>query len=191
MGRETTCLVEWGGLSARAKVHLDSQSLKVGPPFRLDYPLKTVLGAEEDGTWVRVQLNAGPLALELGEGKAWIKGLLHPPSLLDKWGLSSGQAWQCLGAWPGDLTPLLPAQPGVGSPVPLVLLTTPTELPLLIQAAKALDPGGNLWVVIPRGDRKLPESLVFQAASGTGLRPTKVAAVSDRWTSHRFTRSKG
>lgn len=192
MGREAVCPVHWEGRAARAKVHLDSQTLQVGPPFRLAIPLVSVRGAEAEGDWVRVRLAEGELRWEVGpSAKTWLKGLLHPPSLLDKWGLTNGQAWQCHGIWPPDLAALLPIRPGAGMPLPLVLLATPEDLPLLIEVGRSLGAGNSLWALAPKRDPALGERLVFQAAQDAGLRPTKVASVSDRWTSHRFTRPKG
>ena len=181
MGREAKPAVSDGGTRAEARVHLDSQMLSVGPPFRLTLKLAevTACAAGDDGLTLAAGRTRLKLALGAKEAAAWAKAILNPPSLAAKLGLKAGIAAATLGPMPAEMQAAKGAE--------LIFAAVPEGLaPERLDAlAKALAPGAAAWLVYRKGGTINGDALIH-AARAAGLKDTKVARISESHAGLRF-----
>ena len=199
MGREAKLTVSDGGARAEARVHLDSQMLSVGPPFRLKLMLDEVTAATAGDEGLTLAAGRTRLTLALGakEAAAWAKAILNPPSLADKLGLKAGVAAATLGPMPQEIGEVLEgraaraltgaAAKGAG----LVFAAVPEGIaPEKLNAlAKALQPGAAAWLIYRKGGTINGDALIH-AARAAGLKDTKVARISESHAGLRFIAAK-
>ena len=200
MGREARLTVSDGGARAEARVHLDSQMLSIGPPFRLKLMLDEVTAATAGDEGLTLAAGRTRLTLALGakEAAAWAKAILNPPSLADKLGLKAGVAAATLGPMPEEIGTALEgrkaraltgaaAAKGAG----LVFAAVPEGIaPEKLNAlAKALQPGAAAWLIYRKGGTINGDALIH-AARAAGLKDTKVARISESHAGLRFIAAK-
>ena len=195
MGREARTEVRSGALSGEARVHLDSETLAIGPPFRVKLPLGG-LGAEAGSSGLTVTGGGGTfrIAMSAREAAAWTKAILNPPSLADKLGLKPGVTTTLIGALPGEVAALVPdgarhkAVPkALGEMLAFMAVASLDAKPLAALAA-ALPPKGAAWLIYEKGVLK-GDALIF-AARAAGLKGTKVARISETHAGLRFIASR-
>lgn len=191
MGRETKTEVRSAKLKGEARVHLDSEMLTIGPPFRMKLTLSG-LGASsgKDGLTLAQGTERILIAMSEKEAATWLKSILDPPSLADKLGVKAGLAMTLVGALPDEI---VAASKGAA-----VLKTLPTkldaaltitairslDLKLLAALVAALPAKGAVWLVYEKGVLK-GDALIF-AARDAGLKDTKVAKISETHAALRF-----
>lgn len=194
MGREAKLTVSDGRTRAEARVHLDSELLTIGPPFRLKLKLAELAGCEAgpDGLAVAGLEARLTLALPAKEAAAWAKAMLNPPSLATKLGLKPGVTVAALGALPSELESelkaLKPAAAKLGAAISASL--TFAALPggvseaQLGKLAQSLPPKSAVWLVYRKGETN--GDALIHAARAAGLKDTKVARISETHTGLRF-----
>lgn len=200
MGREVTCLCQWGTESAECKVLLETQDLIVRQtsrgPLRHQVPLTSLAEVKvQDG---QLQFKAGPdlVKLDLGKSTAqsWAKKLVTPPpSLASKLGISNGTKLLLLGTTESDeLEIALSQAETASSKTPNMILInadSQSALERALQRATAFTPQPPIWIVYPKGSKSnLPESVVRSTLRSQGFIDVKVASVSSTQTALRFIR---
>lgn len=191
MGRETKTVVRSGSLSGEARVHLDSDALGIGPPFRIRMSVHG-LGATADAAGLTVTRGRETfqIAMSEKEAAAWAKAILHPPSLADKLGAKPGIAIALVGALPGEITAVTKGAKVYRSPPKTldaalaIMAVALLETKPLAAVATALPPAGAVWLVHEKGVLK-GDALIL-AAREAGLKDTKVAKISETHTGLRF-----
>jgi len=193
MGRESKTHVDDGATRAEARLHLDSEMLTVGPPFRLKLRLDQIgqCAAGADGLAIRAGATALRIALSAKEAAAWAKAIANPPSLATKLGIKPGLRVAFIGTMPAEIAAIV-AQPLALARLPkavdagLVLATVPVPVAKtdLGRLRDALGKGAAAWLVyekgVTNGDR------LIMAARAAGLKDTKVAKISERHAALRF-----
>lgn len=195
MGREAKLRVDDGRRKADARVHLDSEVLTIGPPFRLKIALTEVaaVAVAEDGLHLASGSAALTLKLSAKEAAAWAKAILNPPSLATKLGLKADMRIAVLGKLPAEIDAALSAHKPVtarrGAPIDaaLVFAAMPAGVPLtgLASFAAALPAKSAVWLIYEKGAAMTGDALIY-AARAAGLKDTKVAKISETHTGLRF-----
>ncbi|BCW90822.1 hypothetical protein sos41_39970 [Alphaproteobacteria bacterium SO-S41] len=195
MGREAKLRVADGSQKAEARVHLDSEMLTIGPPFRLKIALTEVaaVAVAEDGLHLASSDAALTLKLSAKEAAAWAKAILNPPSLATKLGLKEGMRIAVLGKLPREvdaaLAPHKPIKAKRGAPMDAVLtfVAVPAGVPVkeLASLAAALPAKSAVWLIYEKGAAMTGDALIY-AARAAGLKDTKVAKISETHTGLRF-----
>lgn len=194
MGREARLRVDDGATAAEARVHLDSELLTIGPPFRLKLGLGdiTACTASAAGLQVRAGTTTLTLAMSEKEAGAWAKGIANPPTLATKLGLKPGLTVATLGALPVEidaaLTAFKPKRVKLGQiDALLTFAAVPDGVPVakLAALAKALPAKAAVWLVYEKGGAVNGDTLIY-AARDAGLKDTKVAKISATHTGLRF-----
>ncbi len=193
MGREARTEVRSAKLKGEARVHLDSEMLAIGPPFRLKLALGGLgASAGKDGLTLTNGAERILIAMSEKEAAVWTKSILNPPSLADKLGVKPGVTVALVGALPDEIV--------AASKGATVLKTLPRKLDALLTItavksletkplaalAAALPPKGAVWLVYEKGVLK-GDALIF-AARDAGLKDTKVARISETHAGLRFIR---
>ncbi|MFT3810547.1 MAG: hypothetical protein QM698_11570 [Micropepsaceae bacterium] len=191
MGRETKTDVRSDKISSEARVHLDSERLTIGPPFRRRLALAGLgARAEAGGLTVTHGEERFQIAMSEKEAAAWTKSILNPPSLTDKLGLKAGVTAVLIGALPGEVRAAARGAAAYRTPpakltaaLAIAAVTSLDAKPLAALAA-ALPPKGAVWLVYEKGVLK-GDALIF-AARDAGLKDTTVAKISETHTALRF-----
>ena len=195
MGREAKLSVSDGTTIADARVHLDSETLTVGPPFRVKLKLGEIsrCAAGDGGLEVAAGNTRLAIALTAKEAAAWAKAMLNPPSLATKLGLKAGMAVATLGEMPpeiaGALKAATPSAARLGAAIAaqLVIAAVPEGVPVakLAKLKSALAAKSAVWLIYRKGGAINGDELIF-AAREAGLKDTKVAKISETHTGLRF-----
>ncbi len=191
MGRETKTVVRSGSLSGEARVHLDSDALGIGPPFRIRMSVNG-LGAIADAAGLTVTRGRETfhIAMSERESAAWAKAILHPPSLADKLGAKPGIAIALVGALPSEIAAVTNGAkvyrslPKTLDAALAIMAVASLEAKPLAAIAAVLPPKGAVWLVYEKGILK-GDALIL-AAREAGLKDTKVAKISETHTGLRF-----
>lgn len=193
MGREAIAVCHWQGDIAEAKLHLDSQALRLRGEMRLDIPRAEIRDVVVSDAGVRVLTDGPELLMEFGEVEAgrWQKALLKkPPTLAEKLGVSAETPAFVLGNF--DDVPLFEALVGATVETPeaaVILLAVLMEEPdLLVASDLALEhPGKHIWMVHRKGKAAVVGDTMIRAhMRGLGFVDSKTSAVSDQLTTTRY-----
>lgn len=197
MGREARTTVDDGRAKAEARLHLDSEMLTVGLPFRLKLRLDSVAECAAEGNGLRIRTGDSSLSIALPakEAAAWVKAVLHPPSLATKLGLKAGMGVALLGSVPSEIATLVPnaeqfqRRPRrLGAALSFVAVVSSTDEDDLAALKAAMAPGAAVWLVyekgVTNGDR------LIAMARAAELKDTKVAKISERFAALRFIAAK-
>lgn len=187
MGSEFRCRVQHQGQAGEGTALLESTELMFRGDIRFRIPLASITKVETTGGRLLLTTAGGLTALELGEKAAlWAEKIRNPKSLLDKWGLRSGQRVGLVG-WseaelPGSVAgrglELVAGRSLKACDLILWNLTKAAELERLPRLRAALVPTGGIWCVYPKGNRAFGEEQVRRAARANSMVDVKVAAVS-------------
>lgn len=197
MGREARLEISDGRTRHEARVHLDSEQLTIGPPFRVKLSLGGLkeVSASPKGLAVTSSGARFMLAMSEKDAASWAKAMLNPPSLATKLGLKPGLAVATIGAMPREIAAALkPMKPVAATPkeaiaADLVFASVPDGVALtaLASLARAMKPGSAAWLIYAKGGAFNGDQLIY-AARDAGLKDTKVAKISESHTGLRFIR---
>lgn len=194
MGREAKLSVDDGTTRGEARVHLDSEMLTIGPPFRLKLKLDALKSATASPEGLAAAFKGASLSLAMSEKEAtaWAKSMLNPPSLETKLGLKPGTTVAMIGPMPTEidaaLKPFKPTALKLGAKIEasLVCAAVPEGIALKDLAKLSAKLGNaSAWLVYAKGGAFNGDDLIF-AARAAGLKDTKVSKVSDTHTALRF-----
>ena len=73
-----------------------------------------------------------------------------------------------------------------GTPLVLFRVTKPTALSKLSSMTKRIARDGAIWVIHPRGDASVADTVIFAAGKDAGLVATKVVRFSDTDTAEKL-----
>ncbi len=181
------------GTRVPVTLHLDSRALEVRGGVRRNIPRTEIAEAVADGTTLTVSTPGEHLVVDLGAPAApWAKALLTaPPTLAEKLGLGGGGLAFVVGDAPPEIVAALGGTTtDIASAVVVVAtVRTAIELDGLPGLLAALGLAVPVWVVHGKGRVAAPgEGPVRATMRAAGYRDTKVSAVSDEWSTTRYSR---
>jgi hypothetical protein len=188
MGLQATCEVRHGRQAATVQAHLDTATLELRGPLRLDIPFSSVKAAEARNGALRIEWTGGATTLALGpDAETWALKIRYPKGRIDKIGVKPQQRVAVVGLDAPDFLDELRARTGevtVGRPkketdVVVVQMTAKRDLPRLTSLRAAIRKDGMIWVVWPKGRKELREDDVRAYGKTAGLVDVKVMSFSD------------
>jgi hypothetical protein len=188
MGAEATCKAEYNGRVSDGTALLETDHLLFRGDYRVKVLFRDIVSLSADKGMLIVVTPDGELHLGIGAcASRWKQKIENPPSLLDKLGVKTGikvDAWtlrdsavlQQIGA----LTPT--------GKVDLLFIGAEDleELNCLARAVKRIQSNGGIWVVYPKGQKRIREVDVISAGRAAGLKDVKVASFSPTHTALKF-----
>jgi hypothetical protein len=197
MGRETIATVTYRGITAEAKVLLETTELILRGGHKERFPRDNLrdVAATPQG----LDLNAGgePLHVAMSEIEArrWAKAILTPPpSLASKLGIGPDKPALVLGAV--EDAALAESLAGatseaVGSATQIIAMIENTAA-LDAALARSRETRLPLWCVYPKGRSADPGDMAIRTAlRAAGMIDSKTCAVSERLTATRYGWPKG
>ena len=195
MGAEAKSTLRIGRQSFDGMALLESDELRFRGGTRLRIALRDVCGVSATNGTLRVEHANGVASFVLGDvAEAWAEKIRSPRTLSDKLGVTRGMQVAVLDvddqAVLDDLS-AKGAQLVMGSVpenVPMVLfrIVRPSQLVALASMTSRIARNGAIWVVHPRGDATVADTVIFAAARDAGLTYTKVVRFSDRDTAEKL-----
>jgi hypothetical protein len=195
MGAEAKTTLKIGRRSYEGTALLESDELRFRGDTRLRIALRDVSAVSvKDGT-LRIQHANGIASFLLGErAELWAEKIRSPRTLGDKLGVRRGMQVAVIGVSDAeilaDLTTkgaeLVMGQVPPDAPMVLFRVTRPTELAELSAMKARIARNGAIWVVHPRGDASVADTVVFAAARDAGLTYTKVVRFSEHDTAEKL-----
>ena len=189
MGLEAECAVVLHGRRMTVRVQLEAQELVLRGNSRTVIPFTQIRAATADGAWLRLELEGGEAAIELGEDQAahWADRIRNPRSRLDKLGAKTGQRVAVLDVEDASFAAELDrhgvktARARAGQELDLIFfgVSKRPALGRLAELRDAIRPEGAVWVTWPKGRPDLTEDHVRAEALRVGLVDVKVVAFSD------------
>jgi hypothetical protein len=186
MGQELQCRVDFGQQSSTGKALLESAEIVFRGAFRLKIPWPSITGLEVSSGKLIVQYPGGPAVFHLGKAaEKWAERIRNPPSRLDKLGVKPGTKVHLIGRHDADFRQELAARGAVFSKsMPdLLFLAVKTKDELVELAYLTTAP---VWIVYPKGIKKVTENDVIAAGRAAGFVEVKVCAFSTTHTALKF-----
>jgi hypothetical protein len=195
VGAEARTTLKIGRQSYDGTALLETDELRFRGDTRLRIALRDVSAVSaKDGT-LRVEHANGVASFVLGEvAESWAEKIRSPRTLADKLGVKRGMQVAVIDVEDRDVLDDLEAKGAqlvIGS-VPqdvmmvLVRIVRPSQLSTLGAMTSRIARNGAIWVVHPRGDASVADTVIFAAARDAGLTYTKVVRFSERDTAEKL-----
>ncbi len=196
MGAEAKTTLTIGQVTFAGTAHLESTEVRFRGETRLDIPLSDVKDVQARDGALHITHTRGVAVFALGDATAakWAERIRTPKSLADKLGVKAGMQVAVLGvedaAILADLSTrgatLVKGKVPAGTPLVLWRVTKPSALGKLAAIAQGIARDGAIWVVHPRGDATVADTVIFAAAADAGLTSTKVVRFSETDTAEKL-----
>lgn len=196
MGAEAKTTLTLGRQVFAGTAQLETSELRFRGDKSLRIPLASISAvAVHDGS-LHVTHAEGVAVLGLGQTTSarWAQRIQSPPTLADKLGIKPGMVVSVLGVTDASILRDIEARRAsiVGGKVPMgtamVLwrIEKSSQLSKLGGLVERIARDGAIWVVHPRGNADVADTVIFAAATAAGLTYTKVVRFSDTDTAEKL-----
>ena len=184
MGAEAKTTLKVGRQSYEGTALLETDELRFRGETRMRIALRDVIAVSAaDGT-LRVEHANGVASFVLGAAaELWAVKIRSPRTLADKLGVTRGTVVAVLDVDDREILDDLTAK---GAAIVLFRVVRPSQLVQLVSLASRIARNGAIWVVHPRGDASVADTVIFAAARDAGLTYTKVVRFSERDTAEKL-----
>ena len=195
MGAEEKSTLKIGRQSFDGTAMLESDELRFRGETRLRIALRDVCGVTATNGTLRVEHANGVASFVLGDkAESWAEKIRSPRTLSDKLGVARGMQVAVIDVDDRDVLDDLSAKGAqlvmgsVPQDVPIVLfrVVRPSQLSALASMTSRIARNGAIWVVHPRGDASVADTVIFAAARDAGLTYTKVVRFSEHDTAEKL-----
>ena len=176
--------------------HLETTELRFRGERSLRIPLASVSAVDVRDGSLHVTHAEGVAVLALGESTAakWAQKIVSPRTLADKLGVKSGMVVTVIDvsdeAILGDIAArgasVVRGKVAKGAAMVLWRIEKASALKKLPAMVGRLAMDGAIWVVHPRGNADVADTVIFAAARAAGLTYTKVVRFSDTDTAEKL-----
>jgi hypothetical protein len=195
VGVEARTTLKIGRQSYEGMALLETDELRFRGDTRMRIALRDVSAVSaKDGT-LRVEHANGIACFVLGDAaEAWAEKIRSPRTLADKLGVKRGMQVAVIDVDDRDILDEIEAKGAqlVMGSVPqdtmmvLFRIVRPSQLATLGAMTSRISRDGAIWVVHPRGDATVADTIIFAAARDAGLTYTKVVRFSERDTAEKL-----
>jgi hypothetical protein len=195
VGAEARTTLKIGRQSYDGTALLETDELRFRGDTRMRIALRDVTAVSAaDGT-LRVEHANGVACFVLGDvAEAWAEKIRSPRTLADKLGVTRGMQVAVIDVEDRTILDDLTAKGAdlvmgsVPQDVAMVLfrVVRPSQLATLGAMTSRIARNGAIWVVHPRGDATVADTIIFAAARDAGLTYTKVVRFSESDTAEKL-----
>jgi len=195
MGAEARTTLKIGRQSYVGTAELETDELRFRGDTRMRIALHDVSSVSaKDGT-LRIEHANGVASFVLGDAaETWAEKIRSPRTLADKLGVKAGMQVAVIDVEELAILEDLAAKGaeivtgGVpdGAAMVLFRVVRPSQLAALGDMAASIARSGAIWVVHPRGDASIADTVIFAAARNAGLTYTKVVRFSECDTAEKL-----
>jgi hypothetical protein len=195
VGAEARTTLKIGRQSYEGTALLETDELRFRGDTRMRIALRDVSAVSATDGTLRVEHANGVACFVLGDAaESWAEKIRSPRTLADKLGVKRGMQVAVIDIDDRDILDDLEAKGAqlvIGS-VPqdammvLFRVVRPSQLATLSAMTSRIARDGAIWVVHPRGDATVADTIIFAAARDAGLTYTKVVRFSERDTAEKL-----
>jgi hypothetical protein len=195
MGREATCVCDWGGTVAEVKALLETSEIVVrgGIRKRVQFSEVSEVNVQSDRLCFKVGNERVQLILGSSSSEKWAAVITSPPPALSKkLGIAKTSVVRVVGAVPDEALQEALAEAARISArdadLIVACIDSPESLLAALRDAKAqLLKGVPIWMVYAKGaGHAINETAIRTLLREKGMIDTKVVSVSARFTALRF-----
>jgi len=199
MGQERECTLRLGRRRIEGEALLETSEILFRPADgskRLKFAFADISKSVKavDGE-LRFHTEDGPAVLELGPAaEKWAEKILHPKSRSEKLGVKGGMQVAIIGEFDAEFRNELRAivekvsEGKITDGAELIFVAVESEKNLagVAKIAKSVKGAAGMWIVYPKGKKKITENDVIGAGRKTGLKDVKVVGFSPTHTALKF-----
>jgi hypothetical protein len=195
MGNEVKCTVRYGKRASGGKALLETNELIFRGEFQLKIAIRGMESVKAANGELRIAFPGGNAVFVLGPlaGK-WAHKILHPKTVMEKLGVKAEAAVALVGTFDEDFHEGLRGQTRkisdgtIAADAEWVFLAAETrkDLERIGKIVKAMKGAMALWIVYPKGQKKITERDVLAAGRQAGLKDVKVVGFSATRTALKF-----
>ncbi len=195
MGNESKCTVRFGKDISEGKALLETSEILFRGVFRLKIPFSTIKSAKAANGELRLQTVEGLAVFHLGAAaEKWRDKILHPKSRIEKLGVKPGAHVSLLGGFDAEFLTELggftksvsKGKVAADSEWVFFAADSKEELTALLKISKSMAGAAALWIVYPKGQKRITENDVLAAGCKAGLKDVKVVGFSATHTALKF-----
>jgi hypothetical protein len=195
MGSEAACKVTFGKQQSEGKALLETSEILFRGEFRLKIPFSTIKSAKAVDGELRLQTAESTAVFHLGAtAEKWRDKILHPKSRIEKLGVKPGAKVSLLGDFDADFLKEIASVTKSVSKFKVAAETeriffaadSKKELGGLAKISKSMAGAVALWIVYPKGQKRITELDVLAAGRKAGLKDVKVVGFSATHTALKF-----
>jgi hypothetical protein len=195
VGNEVKCTVSSGEQKSEGRALLETSEILFRGDFRLKIPFSTIKSAKAVDGELRLQTAEGLAVFHLGAAaKKWCEKILHPKSRIEKLGVKADAKVSLVGGFDaGFLTEIgkLTKSVSEGKVAPdsewiFFSADSKEDLGALSKISKSMKGAAALWIVYPKGQKRITENDVLAAGRKIGLKDVKVVGFSSTHTALKF-----
>jgi hypothetical protein len=195
MGNEMSCKVRLGKQESDGKALLETSEILFRGDFRLKIPFSTIKSAKAVDGELSLQTAEGLAVFHLGAAaEKWCEKILHPKSRIEKLGVKPAARVSLLGDFDagflteiGKLTKSV-SKSKIAADSECIFFSADSkeDLGALPKISKLMKGAAALWIVYPKGQKRITENDVLAAGRKTGLKDVKVVGFSPTHTALKF-----
>ena len=196
MGNEVKCVARIDGKKDEGKALLETSELIFrGSESRLKIVFSDIKSVMAEDGELRIKTNHGAFAFVVGSSaENWRQKILHPKTRVEKLGVKAGMRVAILGAPEAEfLKELKPSKAAItngnadlNAEIIFWFVGEKSGLSGMPRIAKKLQGAAGLWIVYPKGKKKITENDVLSAGRKAGLKDVKVVGFSPTHTALKF-----
>jgi hypothetical protein len=195
VGNEVKCTARWGKQESKGKALLETSEILFRGEFRLKIAFATIKSAKAADGELRLQTAEGLAVFHLGAAaEKWRDKILHPKSRIEKLGVKPGAKVSLLGGFDpefldelGKLTnSVSKGKVAADSEWIFFAVDSKEALATVPKISKSMKGAAALWVVYPKGQKRITENDVLAAGRKHGLKDVKVVGFSSAHTALKF-----
>ena len=196
MGAEAKTKLTLGRQTFSGTAHLETSELRFRGEHNLRIALPSISDVQVRDGNLRVTYAEGIAVLALGEAAAikWAKKIQSPPTLADKLGVKAGMSVAVIGVTDQAILADIAARGAQtvegkipkGAAMVLWRIGSARDLAKLPAMVDRIARDGAIWVVHPRGNAAVGDTVIFAAAKDAGLTYTKVVRFSETDTAEKL-----
>jgi len=195
VGNEVKCTVSFGEQKSEGRALLETSEIHFRGDFRLKIPFSTIKSAKAVDGELRLQTAEGLAVFHLGAAaEKWCERILHPKSRTEKLGVKADAKVSLVGGFDagflteiGKLTKSV-SKSRIAADSEWIFFSADSkqDLGALRKISKSMKGAAALWIVYPKGQKRITENDVLAAGRKTGLKDVKVVGFSSTHTALKF-----
>ena len=195
MGNEVKCTVSSAEQKSEGRALLETSEIHFRGDFRLKIPFSTIKSAKAVDGELRLQTAEGLAVFHLGAAaEKWCEKILHPKSRTEKLGVKADAKVSLVGGFDagflteiGKLTKSV-SKSRIAADSEWIFFSADSkqDLGALRKISKSMKGAAALWIVYPKGQKRITENDVLAAGRKTGLKDVKVVGFSSTHTALKF-----
>ncbi len=195
MVMKSACKLQVGREQFDGKVRMEADHIDFAGQTKFRFRLAEIRSPRLNGDSIQFDFHGNQVSIKLDTQKsadAWIDYILHPQTLADKLGVKQGATVRILNLEDPELMTSL-ADKGTKvisssdrCDVVMLAVDRPAELHQIEDLSQNLEPGGAIWVVLPKSVRTITKASVLASAREAGLSQTESIDYSESQAAYKI-----